>query len=185
MITYKLDGKTKTESIGWASEGHKASEAFDKLCYLKKNQKSGGGPRTLAEMRELGQLEREQARRDAEAQRKLDVSFKYFFDDTYFPDAETRWKSETARKAEEHVNNWIDPVTGSIPMRDIKLSHVKKIRATLLSPETKSPGDVPPSQQRPRSVTTASVSGHYVNSVCHVAITGIKLSGYQHSYLIF
>ena len=60
-----------------------------------------------------------------------DVAFKAFFDDTYFPDAETRWKTETARKAEEHVNNWIDPVTGSTPMKDIKLSHVKKIRANL------------------------------------------------------
>jgi integrase len=131
VITCKLDGKTKTESIGWASEGNKASDAFDKLCELKRNQKSGQGPRTLAEMRELGQFEREQARRDAEAQKKLNVSFKKFFDDTYFPDAETRWKPETARKAKEHVKNWIDPVTGSTPMLSIKLSHVKKIRANL------------------------------------------------------
>ena len=75
--------------------------------------------------------EREQARREAEAQKKLDVSFKTFFDDTYFPDAMTRWKPDTARKAEEHVNNWIDPVTGSTPMKEINLSHIKKIRANL------------------------------------------------------
>ena len=29
------------------------------------------------------------------------------------------------------VNNWIDTVTGSTPNKDIKLSHVKKIRANL------------------------------------------------------
>lgn len=135
VITYKLDGKTKTESIGWASEGHKASEAFDKLCELKRNHKSGEGPRTLAEKREQGEIEREQQRRNAEERKKLDVSFKKFFDDNYFPGAETRWKSETARKAEEHVNNWIHPVTGSTPMRYIKLSHVKKIRANLAKEE--------------------------------------------------
>ena len=43
----------------------------------------------------------------------------------------TRWKPDTARKSAEHVKNWIDPVTGSTPIKDIKLSHVKKIRANL------------------------------------------------------
>ena len=131
VITYKLDGKTKSEAVGWASDGFKASEAFDLLSQIKKNQKSGRGPRTLAEIREQGDLEREQARRDAEARKKLDVSFKAFFDNTYFPDASTRWKPETARKAKEHVNNWIAPVTGTTPFGEIKLSHVKKIRANL------------------------------------------------------
>lgn len=131
VITYKLDGKTKSEAVGWASEGFKASEAFELLSQLKKYQKTGKGPRTLAEMRKQGDLEREQAQRYAEAQAKLAISFKSFFDDTFFPDAETRWAAETARKAGEHVKNWIDPVTGTTPMREIGLTHAKKIRAAM------------------------------------------------------
>ncbi|MBI9084200.1 MAG: site-specific integrase [Desulfobacterales bacterium] len=130
-FAYWWQGKTVTEGVGWASEGWTPNKCFELLGEIRRNQSRGKGPCTLTEMREEGQREREQARRDAEAREKLDVSFKDFFDDTYFPDAETRWKPETARKAEEHVNNWIDPVTGFTPIKDIKLSHVKKIRANL------------------------------------------------------
>ena len=130
-LAYWWQGKTVTEGLGWASEGWTPTNCFKELAELRRNQSRGEGPCTMGEKREEGEEKRQKARRDAEARKKLDVSFKEFFDDTYFPDAETRWKPETARKAEEHINNWIDPVTGSTPMREIKLSHVKKIRASL------------------------------------------------------
>jgi len=131
VITYKLNGKTKSEALGWASEGFTASEGYDRLNTLKKNRKSGNGPCTLSEMRETGEQERKEKKRLARARKKLDISFKAFFTDTFMPDAETRWKPETARKAREHVRNWIDPVTGANPMREIGLDHVKKIKAHL------------------------------------------------------
>lgn len=130
-IRHYVDGKRVEEGVGWASQKWTAAKAAAIRTELENNKKTGQGPRTLAEMREQGQIEREQARRDAEARKKLDVSFKEFFEETYFPDAATRWKPETARKSEEHVKNWIDPVTGSTPMKEIKLSHVKKIRSNL------------------------------------------------------
>ena len=126
-----MDGRLFEETVGWASEGWTAADAANVRSELQRNKKTGKGPRTLAEKRDLEDQRREVEQEKREAQKKLDVSFKDFFDNTYFPDAETRWKPETARKAEEHVKNWIDPVTGSTPMRDIKLSHVKKIRANL------------------------------------------------------
>ena len=52
VLTYKLDGKTKSEAVGWATDKVKPSECFELLCQLKRNQKTGKGPRTLAEMRE-------------------------------------------------------------------------------------------------------------------------------------
>lgn len=131
FIRHKVDGKLVEESIGWASEGWTAADAAELRAELQRNKKTGQGPRTLAEKREIDRQRREAEARTREEQNRLDVSFKKFFDDTYFPDAETRWKPETARKAEEHVNNWIDPVTGSTPMRHIGLEHVQKIRANL------------------------------------------------------
>ena len=80
--------------------------------------------------------EEEDARREAKlkaqkAEEALNISFKSFFDDVFMPDAESRWKPETARKAKEHVANWIHPVTGDTPLREINLTHVKRIRASL------------------------------------------------------
>ncbi len=111
---------------GWASEGWTASDAADLRSEFQRNKKTGEGPRTLAEKRELEDQRRESEKKAQENQTRLDVSFKSFFDDTYYPDAKNRWKTETARKAEEQVVNWIDPVTGTTPMNKIGLEHVKK-----------------------------------------------------------
>ena len=107
------------------------NKCFDLLAQLRRNQSIGKGPCTLAEMREQGRQERKQAQRDAEDQEKLNVSFESFFTDTFMPDAKTRWTKETARKAGEHVTNWIHPVTGDTPIREISLVHVNKIRAAM------------------------------------------------------
>jgi integrase len=119
------------EGVGWASEKWTAAKAADLRARLQNNKKTGRGPVTLTEMRAEGAKKRQQAERAARKQEKLNISFKQYFDNDFLPDAKTRWKPDTARKANEHVKNWIDPVTGSTPMKDIKLSHVKKIRANL------------------------------------------------------
>jgi len=130
-LAYWWQSKTVTEKVGWASEGWTPTKCFNLLAQLRRNQSTGNGPCTLSEMREQGHQNREQAEKDAEAQAKLEVSFKDFFNDVFLPDAETRWAPETARKSKEHIKNWIDPVTGSTPMRELGLSHIKKIRAAL------------------------------------------------------
>ncbi len=61
----------------------------------------------------------------------LRVSFKGFFDDVFYPDAEYRWTGETARKAKSHVDVWINPVTGDAPLREIGLPHINRIKAAL------------------------------------------------------
>ena len=131
FIRHRISGKLIEEAVGWTSEGWSAAEAYDLRAELQRNKKTGQGPRTLAEKRALEEQARERVAAENKARERLDVSFKSFFDDTYLPDAKTRWKPETARKAEEHVKNWIDPVTGSIPMREIGLEHVIKIRADM------------------------------------------------------
>lgn len=65
VITYKYNGKTHTEALGWASEGNKPSDAFDKLCKLKRNQKAGKGPCTLSEMRAQAEAVKQAERQEA------------------------------------------------------------------------------------------------------------------------
>ena len=131
VLAYWWQGKTVTEKIGWASEGWTPTKCFDLLTELRRNQSTGKGPCTLDEMREEAKRERDRVKKEADAQAKLDISFKEFFEDDFMPDAETRWTPETARKAREHVINWIHPVTGDTPIREIGLTHAKKIRSTL------------------------------------------------------
>lgn len=135
-LTYWWQGKTTTEKVGWASEGWTPSKCFDLLSTLKRNQSTGEGPRTMREMRDENEAKRiaeEKARkREEEAERKRSVSFKTFFDDDFYPDASANWKPETGRKPKEHVKRWIHPVTGDVPMRQLNLTHVKRIRASMV-----------------------------------------------------
>lgn len=128
---YKVDGKTISEGMGWASEGVKPSECYQTFLELKRNRKNGTGPRTLSEKRAIADAERLEQERIWRAEKNANVSFKTFFEDTFLPDAKSRWTSETTRKAVEHVINWIHPVTGDIPFRELGLQHINRIRANI------------------------------------------------------
>ena len=65
VITYKYQGRTITEAVGWASEGNKPLDAFGQLCQLKRNQKTGKGPYTLADMRKKAEFEKQAERQEA------------------------------------------------------------------------------------------------------------------------
>lgn len=174
VITYKLDGKTKTEAVGWASDKIKPSYAFDLLHQLKKNQKTGKGPRTLAEMRADRQVRDETKRRVQKLAARRGITFKDFFDTTYLPSASARWKPETTRKAAEHVKNWIGPVVGHLPFGKIGILHAEQIRGNLIKA-----GLSPRSQQyifRTFAMVWAAAQDHgLVNGPCPTKAQSFRL----------
>ena len=129
VLTYWYKSKTVTEAIGWASENWTPTACFDLMAKLKHNQSTGNGPCTLSEMRGIEDAKKE-ADRKAEAAEKRQ-SFKSFFNDIFLPEARTRWKKQTTDKAVQHVNKWIDPVTGDTPFRDLDLIHINRIKTNL------------------------------------------------------
>ena len=131
VITYWWQGKSVSEGIGWASEKWTPSKCFDLLAEIKNNQGIGKGPCTLSEMRKQAEIEKEAEQKRLIAAEIQNISFKIFFDDVFLPDAKTRWKPETTRKAEEHIKNWIDPVTGRTPLKEIGLIHANRIKAKM------------------------------------------------------
>ena len=58
VITYKYNKKTKTEALGWASQGVTAKGCYDLLSELKRNRMAGEGAQTLKEKRQFAQNER-------------------------------------------------------------------------------------------------------------------------------
>lgn len=66
-IRYKVDGKEKSEGLGWASEGWTEKKAAAVLAELKANQTTGQGPATLAEKRKIKQ-QQEEAKAEQERQ---------------------------------------------------------------------------------------------------------------------
>jgi integrase len=113
------------------SEGWTARGIYDRACEYKANLKAGKKPTSWKEEQRINA---EKARIE-EAQRKGDllrtISFKDYFEKHYLPSAEANKKPETIRKEKEHVTNWIHPVTGDLPMKDIALAHVKRLQGDM------------------------------------------------------
>mgnify|MGYP000471040312 CR=1 FL=1 len=67
VIRYTLNGKRHEEALGWASDGWSPENASEELARLKRAQRTGDGPQTLAERRE-----QEKARKKAEKKARKD-----------------------------------------------------------------------------------------------------------------
>ena len=139
LIRYRYKGKQYEEAVGRSSErasdGNKepmnTKRAAGILAELQENQRTGKGPCTFKERRAENEAKKVEAERLEAARKKADVTFKRFFDETFLPDARTRWKPETTEKAESHVKVWIQPVVKSKPMRELNLTDVNRIKSKL------------------------------------------------------
>ena len=132
FIRYKLNGKDREEGLGWSSEGWTASKAYDRLKELKENKKAGVGPQTLAEKRAILSKQQEADKDEQEKTEKEKITFGQYFEKVYFPTSETGRKKDTTRKWNEHFKNWIDPVIGHIPLKDVKPFAIEKIKKNVL-----------------------------------------------------
>lgn len=59
IIRYRINGKRIDEVIGWTSQGGSLDRAAEILTILRQNHRTGTGPQTLKEMREMAEAERQ------------------------------------------------------------------------------------------------------------------------------
>jgi integrase len=120
-IRYKLNGKDKEEGLGWASEGWTAAKAYRHRSEIRENQKIAEGPQTLKEKRKIAKKAREQVKRE-------NVTLKAFFEQDYFTIAQADKRPNTVIREEGLFRLWIDPVIGSMPMRDISPFDLERLK---------------------------------------------------------
>jgi len=131
-ITYKWQGKTISEGIGWASDKVKPSDADDILKELKRNQRHGIPPFTLREKRQM-EVERQAAEAAAaEAAEKESVTFQDFFENTYLPDVRSDKKPVSIKQEKSFFKVWIKPIMGKKVVRDITPFDVERLKKTML-----------------------------------------------------
>lgn len=131
-IRYYVDGKRIEEGLGWSSQGWTAKKAADERGTLLKAQRTGEGARTLQERRDSAEQKRRRERAAREQEKRDNITFKDFFEKTYFPISKTSKKPETYRKENELVKNWILPVIGNMSLKKISPFHIEKIKKNFL-----------------------------------------------------
>lgn len=145
-IRYQKNGKRVEEGIGWASEidpkdqkhwtPEKAAVILAELKEAAQGLKEG--PSRLSEKREKAKLRKEEETAEKKRVEKEQVTFSKYFEKTYLPISQTGKKKDTARKEQEHSENWISPVIGTLPFKEIKPFNLEKIKKNLLD-DGKSP----------------------------------------------
>ena len=122
MLTYKRDGKTVNEVLGWASDGFTQADAEDIMETLRKNWRSGTGPQSLREKRDQEDTKRETAKVAKKERERQDVLLTDYWTATYFPHAQRTKKESSWSKEEQHLRLWLAPELGSVPLIGIGMA---------------------------------------------------------------
>lgn len=122
-------GKQVFEKIGWASEGWTLEKVLDELNQLKANYRTGSGPVTLQEKRELEQARKENERIKSEQLGKDSMTFSSLFE-IYLEQQKADGKKTWSRE-QELFKCWIQPVIGKLRLIDIAPIHYERIKSNM------------------------------------------------------
>ena len=147
---YTVDGNTTTVSFGWESEwvagerartvggGNGLRRSFLEYCTgelarLKENARKGSGPTTIKEERQLAEIQRKRAEQIQEAEQRESITFGEYFENTYYPIAQTTKKKRSYEQELSHFKHWLSPVIGDMRFGDIKPMHLERVKRNMLN----------------------------------------------------
>lgn len=117
-IRYKLDGRLKEEGLGWASEGMTAQRASNERGKLREAHRTGEGPVTLGEKREVEAAKRAEIERAAMTFSMLAENYVEHLKHTI-----KSWEW-TKRWLERHA----EPEIGDLRLSEIQHYHIENMK---------------------------------------------------------
>jgi len=130
-IRYKLHGKLKEEGVGWTSQGWNAQKIAIMRGDLLKGHKTGDGPETLSDKRQLTKELNESDRLKKEQENKERLTFEDFFDEIYFPQAKNNKEKKSYIREETLCRLWIKPVIGKLTLAKVSPSDIETIKSNM------------------------------------------------------
>ncbi|GHT99577.1 hypothetical protein FACS1894126_5840 [Alphaproteobacteria bacterium] len=129
-LVYKLDGKTKTETLGWESDGWTIEKAVARLQELKHNQKIGQGPKTLAEKREQSKKAQEQEEEKQKEESIKLITFAEVFE-KYISQAKEDKSEKSCNNEIGIFNHWISDYVKDKAMNEITPDLLEQIKKAM------------------------------------------------------
>ena len=142
-VRFKVDGKLKSFGVGWLSDGipeevrkQDPELGFEDYCLkllreYKANAKSGSGAQSPKEKRKLEEARRKAEQEEAERNDREAVTLKTFFEQDYLPIAKADKKFRSVEREEGLFRLWIDPIIGSMPMKDISPFDLERLKNSM------------------------------------------------------
>lgn len=143
VLAYKWDGKSYSEPIGWISKTRiTEKEASLVLADLQRAQRTGEGPRTLAEKRALEEQARQddKQRREQEAADRLRLEQEQRIEGITFGQVWAQYAEESSRtkaprtwkREAELWAGWIEPELIQVPMKKVSPFLLAKIQKKIV-----------------------------------------------------
>jgi len=136
-IRYQNKGVRREEGLGWQSEGMTAEKAAGELAKLKEAHRTGRGPKSLSEAREIAEQERQKNTEAKEQAEKEAITLKEFYKDSYLSVLTTSKKPGSIHAEKILFAKWIKPYIGTMAFKDIYPLHIEKIKKTMMEKNSK------------------------------------------------
>jgi integrase len=128
-IRFKVDGKLVEEGIGWASAGWNLTKAMTEREKLRQAHRTGEGPATLREKRDLAREKRQDKEAEKERLRRESLTVSEFFEGRYL--AWAREHKKTWKDDFHHYHKHLKPRFGEKPFGSISSFDVEKMKLEL------------------------------------------------------
>lgn len=130
MMTFKIDGKTISESLGWEGDYIKNEEHAQRINQqLQNNRKDKTPPFTLAELREENEVKQQEKEAEDLREAIRNLTFTEIFE-RFLEFSKQKKKNPRSWKREEQLARLhLFPVLGNIPLAKIaEVPHLRKIQ---------------------------------------------------------
>lgn len=131
-IRYQSDGVRHEEGLGWASEGWTAEKVAGELARIKEAIRTGRGPQSLKEGREIAEKHQAIKKAEKEKAEREAVTFGEFYKNSYLPVLEMNKSTGSIHAEKILFEKWIKPYIGSVAFKDIYPLHVEKIKKAMV-----------------------------------------------------
>jgi len=142
-IRFRLDGQLYEYGIGWLSDGipevirkEEPNLGFEDYCLkllreYKGNIKTGTGPKSPKEKRDIEQSKRDVAEQERKQAEKENVTFSQFMTETYLPQSKLDKKAKTHEIETMLYERHMADTIGPLPFSNISAFHLEKIKKTM------------------------------------------------------
>lgn len=124
-IRYTVKSKVVRECLGWASEGMTPAKASKYRSTLRENIRTGEGPQTLAEMRQLNADIRATELEEAGKRKRFAETARIYIAEYSIPN------KASAGHEQARLRDYLVPAIGDILLEDITPHHIAGIKQSL------------------------------------------------------
>jgi len=140
-VRFKVDGKDHSYGIGWLSDGvpndireKENNIGFEEYCLTllreyRNNTKSHSGPTSPKEKKQIVQAKIQAQAEEAARLERERVTLNQFFDGQYTVHSSVNKKATSVKRERILYKNWIKPMIGDMPMKDISPFHIEKLKS--------------------------------------------------------